>query len=64
MIATVHKDQFLTVTVRKCQRCNQDHESVTFRPLSNPVDDFCFWSTCPETYEPIHLAILTPEASA
>lgn len=44
------------IVVRSCQRCGQDHE-MSFRPLSNPADEFTHWGLCPTLAEPVVLAM-------
>lgn len=44
-----------SVRVLACQRCGKDHQ-LDFYPLSNPQDEFSFWSICPETKQPVLLS--------
>ena len=46
------------VTIRKCQRCGNDHVGLEMRPLHNPVDRFKYFAICPELNEPIVIAIV------
>lgn len=39
--------------VADCPRCGQDHESIWFAPLDNPIGEWEFWAPCPTTHQPI-----------
>lgn len=43
----------MKINVKRCQRCGKDHPELEFKPLSNPVDDWKWWATCPNTGEPV-----------
>jgi len=55
-------DQIIT-EVRNCARCGKYHDSVTFTLLQQPVNSngivYSYWGTCPNTGEPILLAVYT-----
>jgi hypothetical protein len=42
----------IVVNVRRCTRCRQDHENLTFQPMRNPAE-FTHHGVCPVTNEPI-----------
>lgn len=48
----------VTVTVYGCQRCGEKHAALPFRPLCNPVDAYGHWGVCPNTGQPISMAIM------
>lgn len=48
----------MTVTVYGCQRCGEKHAALPFRPLGNPVDAYGYWGVCPNTGQPISMAIM------
>lgn len=52
-----HQVKGISVDVRKCQRCGEDHDRVEFRPLFNPADEFTYYGQCPNVTQPILLAI-------
>lgn len=45
-----------SINVRGCQRCGCDHDELPVYHLTNPVDDFAFWTTCPIMSEPALIA--------
>lgn len=47
----------ITTDVGNCARCKQDHQDLTFDPLSHPTD-WTHWSPCPTNGEPIMLQIV------
>ncbi|MBZ9752993.1 hypothetical protein K7W42_19325 [Deinococcus sp. HMF7604] len=46
----------MEVDVQACQRCGQDHR-MGFGPLDNPVGPHTHWGLCPNTGQPVLLAI-------
>lgn len=47
----------VNTTIRKCARCGEDHEDITFRAMSNPFDsEYPYWALCPNGYGPILLS--------
>ncbi len=48
-------EEIKCVDVNDCQRCGHDHLHLVFKPLSNPVDKWNWWGTCPNKNEPILL---------
>lgn len=58
-------DGTLTTSVFHCARCHGDHVSLTFSPLTYPVEDddgtiWDFWTLCPTNHEPILLRTQKP----
>lgn len=56
----VHQRDFILTDVKHCARCNDDHEQLEFRKLTNPITDcddvvWEWWSLCPYCGEPILL---------
>lgn len=56
----VHYRQWILADIKHCARCNNDHEQLEFRKLTNPVVDcddvtWEWWSLCPYSGEPILL---------
>lgn len=47
----------ITVNVKSCQRCAQDHNLMQFARLSNAVDDWNFYGFCPATAQPVLMKI-------
>lgn len=45
----------LSMTVRGCARCNEDHEQLVFLKLGQPCQEWTHWAVCPTTNEPILL---------
>jgi recombinational DNA repair protein (RecF pathway) len=43
----------VTIDVRHCARCQQDHDAVEFKPLTNAPPECSHWAMCPVTNEPI-----------
>jgi hypothetical protein len=43
----------ITINVSDCQRCGGTHRKLKARPLSNPVDEFDHYATCPVTRMPL-----------
>lgn len=43
----------MTRDVDSCPRCGGEHEDLTMERLANPPEWFGWWSTCPETNQPI-----------
>lgn len=41
------------VDLPACARCGEGHDKLLFKPLTNPLDNFEYWSLCPTTGEPI-----------
>lgn len=50
-----------TVTVRRCQRCGEDHADLTFTPLDRAADDYMWWALCPTKRQPRVMAEVPPE---
>ena len=50
------------ITVRGCQRCDQDHE-IEFEPLLNPADDWNWWGMCLNTRQPVLMQFISDEAT-
>lgn len=48
----------LVVDIKQCQRCEEDHDDLVFKLLSNPVDDWNSWSICPKTQQPVLLRVV------
>lgn len=63
-LATVAALEAARVPVRvvECQRCGSDHW-MSFTPLGNPTDRFSWWGLCPETGQPVLLAIIQDDAT-
>lgn len=56
------EDEPLIVNVGSCARCGQDHRQHPFHKLTRRQDEWSHWAVCPESGEPIMLAILPEEA--
>ena len=48
------------VDVRKCARCNGNHDAVLFKEFTIPPDDieYTHYGLCPDSREPILLSIV------
>lgn len=44
---------YVSLNVKHCQRCGEDHDKLEFRELSNPADEYHFWAICPTLREPL-----------
>lgn len=51
-------EKTITVKVKQCSRCGQDHADLTFDRLDIPCDKYTHWADCPVTRQPILLRIL------
>lgn len=49
--------------VNCCQRCGKDHSQLEFLPLNNAIDEWNWWTICPETKQPILLCVTETENS-
>lgn len=53
--------------VRGCARCGEDHDNITWRPLTKPIAEhdgsvwWTHWTPCPTNGEPILQAEVTRE---
>lgn len=51
----------IVVAVKKCARCEKDHEPMCFLPFKRPVQppnqNVTHWASCPTTGEPILLSV-------
>lgn len=47
----------MTVDVKCCQRCGQNHSQLKFGRLSNPTDEWRWWALCPVNRQPILLKV-------
>lgn len=47
----------LTTDVKRCQRCGQDHDGMTFQPLDNATGAYRWWAPCPTTGQPVMLSV-------
>ena len=43
----------MKVDIRKCARCNGDHDDLEFRPFDLPARKFTHWAPCPTNGEPV-----------
>ncbi len=43
----------VSVNVKNCARCGQNHDAQLFSRLSNPQDENGWWAFCPERREPV-----------
>ncbi len=43
-----------------CARCNGNHVRLTFKELKQSCEEWTYWTTCPNTKEPILMQI-TPD---
>jgi hypothetical protein len=53
----------MTVRLSGCARCEGDHETVTFKPLTHAIelDDgtlYTHWGACPSNGEPILMRVV------
>lgn len=39
-----------------CARCEENHDEIIFKRLSNPFNEITHFGTCPKTLEPILLS--------
>lgn len=53
--------QVKRTTVTGCARCGMEHKNLKFERLSNPADEWKWWSICPNTGQPILLKIVEGE---
>ena len=49
----------LTITIKRCARCGQDHENLIFEEfIDKPIDiDYNYWAMCPGMKQPILLKL-------
>lgn len=47
----------LSIDVKNCQRCGEDHSGLQFRPLRNPADEYNWFGICRNSRQPILMAI-------
>ena len=53
----------MTVDIRECARCGDDHRQLVFKRMARPVDDvWAFWAACPTTGDPILLKVETVDS--
>lgn len=39
--------------ILNCARCGRDHRNLNFKKFIVPIEEYTYWSTCPETGDPI-----------
>ena len=54
---TMRQDKYMYVDVRKCARCQENHDHVLFQILNNAADEWCWYGTCPMTNQPILMKV-------
>jgi DNA-directed RNA polymerase subunit RPC12/RpoP len=52
-------DEEAIVSIKKCARCNADHDGLLFHPFYQNCDEYSHWAMCPYCAQPILLKILT-----
>ena len=45
----LHDAPQMSVNVKKCARCENDHDGLEFHKLATPVGDWTHAATCPTT---------------
>lgn len=55
--AAEYADRPFTTDVEDCARCGGDHEIVA-SPFTRPPENYSHYAVCPETEEPILVAVL------
>ncbi len=64
LVAEIEEDKELkqaptmTVRVPKCASCGKEHDGVEVKALATPQKPFTHWFTCPETGDPVPMALL------
>jgi hypothetical protein len=51
---------FREVNVKRCARCQEDHDNMEFFPLKNPADEWAWWGTCPNVKQPVLMRMSPP----
>jgi len=49
--------QVKRTTVTGCARCGMEHKNLKFERLSNPADEYNYWSICPNTGQHIFIRV-------
>lgn len=49
----------IVVDVKGCARCWEDHSQLVFKALQNPPEEYQYFGTCPKTFQPILLTVVT-----
>lgn len=48
--------------LRNCARCGGNHDKLEFRELTQPIDDYTYFASCPTNGEPILLRVTATQA--
>jgi hypothetical protein len=48
----------ITVDVKRCARCGEDHQKVVFKKLTRPGPRHQYWAPCPKNQEPIMMRVV------
>lgn len=43
----------MKVDIKGCARCGKDHDDLPMIPLFNPIDEYKYFTNCPENNHPI-----------
>ncbi len=57
-------EKYVITDVKRCARCQDDHDGVVFCRLYNPSDEYEWWAHCPTTWQPILMKIVAEAKEA